>query len=1040
MRIIEAGLKYRKITVMLFVVLIIAGVTGFIAMPRYEDPPFKVLTARVLALYPGAAPDQVEALVTKPLEESINELEDVMVIESSSYNGVSSIIVKLIDTADPEKNWDKLRQKVNEASAKLPPGADAPEVQDELSKTSLLIVHLLAPPGVAPVSLRETAESWEDEIKQVPGVERVETAGLPVNQVQVITDPAALAARGLSWAQMADALQKRNVNIPGGILREGQMGLLVESSGEYKTVEEISDTIIYRQPGGAPVRIKDVAAVERAPARTDVLVETNGRPGVALAVFIKEEYSVSTVEKELQSLMAGLKKNLPPGVETAIVFNQSASVDSNFSELWRELIIGMGMVLLVCLAGLNWRTAIIVSLSIPLSAAIGFGPLSWMGISLHQVTIGALIIALGILVDDAIVVNDNIERHLAMGEGDYAASVTGTREVAVPIFTATVATVSAFAPLMFIPGDIGSFIYALPVVVSVTMLASMIVSLWLTPTMRLWLVKGVKSESTGRSLAFREGLLTPLLERLSVWYEARLASSLKRPGLTVAAAVLISVGALLLLPLVGVQFFPYAERDQFIVDITTPRGYSLDQTAAVAREAAGKAAGKPGVEAVHTYVGRGAPKFYYNEASFARGETVAQLVVVVEKGGPNTTQHLVDELRQGLSGAFPGTTVAVRELEQGPLVGAPIAVRICGDDLSRLKEMADKVSYILKNTPGTVNVHDDMGLDTYTIKVNSSPELTSRYGVAEKDIAYSVRMAVDGLKVSDYREGDNLYPVVLRTGKADEASLEGLSRVWVPSWKSGSVLPLSQVASLDAGWNPGTINRRNMERVITVKAYTDGTLADDILRAASGEIGNVPRPPGYRIQYGGEDEERKKAFASIGRLSLVVGLLIYIIIAMQFYSLTKPAIVFLSIYLAISGAVLGLFITGTPLGFMALLGIVSLSGIVVRNGIVLVDFIEAGLREGMALEEAIRRAGKVRLRPILLTSATAILGLAPMAVMGSSLTRPIAISIISGLFFSTVLTLLVVPNVYLLAEKLLGKNRRPNTGYNTLSAGESGEG
>lgn len=1038
MRIIEAGLKYRKITVMLFMVLIIAGVTSFIAMPRYEDPPFKILTARVLTLYPGAAPDQVEALVTKPLEESINELEDVSVIESSSYNGVSSIIVKLKDTAGPEENWDKLRQKVNGAGTRLPPGADVPEVQDELNKTSLLIVHLLAPPGVSPASLRETAESWEDEIKQLPGVERIETAGIPDNQVQVITDPAALAARGLSWAQLADALQKRNINIPGGILREGQMGLLVESSGEYRSLEEIADTIIYSQSGGAPVRVRDVATVQRAPARTDVLVETNGRPGVALAIFIKEEYSVSDLEKDLQSLMAGLKKNLPPGVETAIVFNQSASVDSNFSQLWRELIIGMVMVLLVCLAGLNWRTAVIVSLSIPVSAAIGFGPLSWMGISLHQVTIGALIIALGILVDDAIVVNDNIERHLALGKGGYAASVTGTREVAVPILTATVATVSAFAPLMFIPGDIGNFIYALPLVVSVTMLASMIVSLWLTPTLRLWVVREGKRGSTGRS-PFRDGFLAPLLERLSVWYEARLAYSLKRPGLTVAAAVLISVGALALLPLVGVQFFPYAERDQFIVDITTPRGYSLYQTAEVAREAAGKAAQKPGVEAVHTYVGRGAPKFYYNEVSFARGETVAQLVVVVEKGSPHTTGHLVDELRKELSGAFPGTTVDVRELEQGPLVGAPIAVRICGDDLSRLKEMADEVSYILKKTPGTVNVHDDMGLDTYTIKVNSSPELTYRYGVAEEDIAYSVRMAVDGLKVSDYREGNDLYPVVLRTGKANEASLEGLSRVWVPSWKSGSVLPLSQVASLDAGWNSGTINRRNMERVITVRAYTDGTLADDILREASGEIENVPRPPGYRIEYGGEDEERKTAFASIGKLSLVVGLLIYIIIAMQFYSLTKPAIVFLSIFLAVSGAVLGLFITGNPLGFMALLGIVSLSGIVVRNGIVLVDFIEVGLREGMTLEGAIQRAGKVRLRPILLTSFTAILGLAPMAVMGSSLTRPIAISIISGLFFSTVLTLLVVPNVYLLAERLLGKNRRQNTGYNILSAGESGE-
>ncbi len=1021
MGLIEAGLKYRKITVLIFAVLVYAGVAGFAAMPRYEDPKFKILTARVLTLYPGAASDQVEALVTKPLEEKINELEDVRVIESSSYNGVSSIIVKLFDTADREKNWDKLRQKVSEAGPLLPPGADAPEVQDELNKTSFMILHLTAPPGLSPVSLRDTVDRWKDAIRQAPGVERIEVAGLPAEEVQVILDPAALSARRLSWTHLADALQKRNASIPGGILREGKMGLLVESAGEYQSLDEIMETVIYQSPGGAAVRVRDVARVEKAPARTDVLVEAGGRPGVALTIFNKAGYSISAVEKDVRARVENLKRDLPPGVEVITAFNQSESVNKKFGDLWRELSIGMGAVFMVCLLGLNWRSAVMVSLSIPVSAAVGFGPLSWMGISLHQVTVGALIIALGILVDDAIVVNDNIERHLAMGSEAYRASVSGTREVAVPILAATVATVSAFAPLMFIPGDIGEFVYTLPVVVSVTMLASMAVSFWLTPTLRYWLVRPGRQEGGGfRGL--REGLLGPALDRLSTWYGARLAATLKRPGTTVAAALFLSVCALSLLPLIGVQFFPYAERNEFLIDISTPRGYSLFETAGVAREVAGRAAGKPGVKGVFTYVGRQVPKFYYNEAPLARGETVAQLLVVVRGGGRQATHGIVRELQSELPGSFPGTRITVRELEQGPPVGTPIAVRICGGDLGRLRELADNVAGVLKRTPGTVNVHDDMGLDSYTIKVSPSPELTSRWGVAERDIAQSVRMAVDGLKITDYRQGDDLYPVVLRTRRADEVRLEDLSGIWVPSWKTGSVLPLGQVASVEAGWTPGTIHRRNLERAVTVKAYTDGTLPDNIIRTASKEIRDIPMPPGYRVEYGGEDEERKKAFASIGRLSVVVGLLIYLIIAMEFYSLVKPAIIFLSIYLALSGAMLGLFVTGTPLGFMALLGIVSLSGIVVRNGIVLVDFIEIGRREGLHLEDAIRRAGKVRLRPILLTSATAVFGLLPMAVMGSSLTRPVAISMIGGLTFSTVLTLIVVPNVYLLAEKVRLKN------------------
>lgn len=1024
MGVFEAGLKYRKITVMIFVIMIYAGITGFMAMPRYEDPQFKITSARILTLYPGAAPDQVEALVTKPLEEKIKEIEDVRSIESSSYNGVSSIIVKISDTAGREKNWDKLRQKVSEAGSLLPPGADTPEVQDDLNKTSSMILHLTAPPGKPPASLRETADRWKDVIKQVPGVEKVEVAGLPEEQVQVILDPSALSARRLSWANLSDALQKRNVSIPGGTLREGRMGLLVESSGEYRSLEEIADTVIYQQPGGAAVRVKDVAAVEMAPARTDVLVETNGKPGVALTIFTKEGYSVSEVEKDVSHRVSQLQRDLPPGAEVATAFNQAESVKNKFGDLRRELLIGMAMVFLVCLMALNWRTAIMVSLSIPISAAVGFGPLSWAGISLHQVTIGALIIAIGILVDDAIVVNDNIERHLAMGSEGYQAALTGTREVSVPILTATVATVSAFAPLALIPGDIGTFVYTLPVVVSVTMLASMAVSLWLTPTLRYWLVRPGRPEQPGAS-PLRSGLLGPALERLSLWYEARLTATLRRPLITLAAALLVSLCALALLPLTGVQFFPYAERAEFVIDISTPKGYSLYETAAVAREAAERAGSKPGVKSVFTYIGRQAPKFYYNETPFARGETVAQLVVAADGGGGHSTHGLVSQLRGELTGLFPGARVTVRELEQGPPVGTPIAVRVCGNDLPTLRRLADSVSGILKQTPGTVNVHDDMGPDTYTIKVNSNPDHTSRWGVAEKDIAYSVRMAVDGLKISDYRRGNDLYPVVLRTGGADGVRLEDLSGIWVPSWKTGSVLPLNQLASVEAGWTSGSISRRNMERVVTVKAYTDGTLPDDILKSSSAKIDTVPLPPGYRIEYGGEDEERQKAFASIGRLSVVVGLLIYVIIAMQFYSLAKPAIVFLSIYLAISGAVLGLFITGTPVGFMALLGIVSLSGIVVRNGIVLVDFIEVGLKDGLPLKEAIRRAGKVRLRPILLTSATAVFGLAPMAVLGSSLNRPIAISMISGLIFSTVLTLIVAPNVYLLVSGI--RRRHQNT-------------
>lgn len=1016
---VEAGLRFRKITVLIFVILIMAGVSGFLTVPRYEDPQFKVFIARVHTFYPGATAEQVEALVTRPLEEKIDELKDIKTVFSSSSSGVSTIYVELTDHADREKTWDDLRRKVNEVRGLLPPGVSEPLVEDELNRTSSLILHLNAPPGEKVTVLREIAENWRDVIKQVPGVEKVEVTGLPAEEVQLILDPGALAARQLSWTHLADAIQKRNVQVPGGVVREGQVALLVESSGEYVTLAEIEETIIYQRPGGAAVKVKDVAEVRLSAARTETLVETNGHPGVALTIFAREGYSVFAFEQDVMRLVGELRPDLPPRIEAVTVFNQSESIQSKFKDLWRELLLGMGAVVLVCMLGLHWRTALIVALAIPVSAAVGFGVLVALGVTMHQITIASLILALGILVDDAIVVNDNIERHLAQGSDRYTAALSGSTEVALPITTATVATVAGFFPLMLLQGNIGEFIRTLPQVVTVTMLASLAVSLWLVPAIRLWAARPSVRVKSSRTSFYHTGLLGFALERLSNWYGARLAVTLRRPWLTVISALCLSAGALVMLPFMGVQFFPYAERNEFVIDVYTTRGSSLHETAAAAREVAATVSARSGVKEVFTYIGQQAPKFYYNEITGDRGEDVAQLLVVAEDRGWQATHDLIKILQDDLAGTIPGARVMVREMEQGPPIGAPVAIRVKGDNIAQLRSLADQIADILRRTPGAMNVYDNMGPDTYTARVNSVPDLTSRWGVAERDIAHSVRLAVRGLEVSVYRDGDKLYPVVLRTSSPDGTGLAGLEELWLPSWKTGSIIPLSQVASVDVGWDTGTINRRDLERSVTVRAYPTGsTLPSSIIREASREINAIPLPPGYSIDYGGENEERNAAFASIGKLSMVVILLIYLIIAMQFYSLTKPLIILLSVYLAIAGAVLGLFLTSTPVGFMALLGIVSLSGIVVRNGIVLIDFIEHGLRHGKSLGEAIEQAGKVRLRPILLTSFTAVGALLPMAIMGGSLWRPMAVSIISGLLFSTVLTLIVVPNAYLLLTKL----------------------
>lgn len=437
---------------------------------------------------------------------------------------------------------------------------------------------------------------------------------------------------------------------------------------------------------------------------------------------------------------------------------------------------------------------------------------------------------------------------------------------------------------------------------------------------------------------------------------------------------------------------------------------------------------EPGVLDVFTYIGQQAPKFYYNETSGNRADNLAHLVVRTE--GRSTTVKLVSKLLQELPGKFPGTRINVRELEQGLPVGAPVAIRIQGEDISKLRELADQVTGILTETPGTLNVFDDMGLDTYTLKVNSSSDYASHWGVSGKDLASSVRLAVEGLHVSDYRFNDKILPIVLRTQESNESSIEDIASLQIPSLKTGTLLPITQIASLEPGWTSAIINRKDLQRVITVRAFTDGTLAEDIVQATSKKIKAIPLPPGYKIEYGGENEYRNDVFLDLGRISIIVVMLIYIMLSIQFHSFITPIIVMLSVFLALSGAVLGLFITGTPIGFMAILGIVSLSGIVVRNGIVLIDFIEIGLRERKSLSDSIVEAGGVRLRPILLTATTAICSLMPMAILGGSLWRPMAVSIISGLIYSTVLTLVIVPNVYLLLSNIINPNNESSNQNN----------
>lgn len=1054
-------IKYRKITLMFFILAVLMGVFSFATLKQRENPEIPITVAKITTVYPGASPEKVEQLVTKPLEDKIKEMDEISEIESVSASNVSNMIIYLKSGVDIERSWQILRQKVQSAESELPDGAHKPEVNDDIAKIAEQIFHLVVETPEEKEGLRPLLEAWKEQLRTVPGVSSVEIVGLPEQEVKVQLDLEKLAGYRLPWTVAVAALQNVDQRVPLGMVEQGNREFLLNLTGEWKTVQDIADTVIYRTPEGAPVRLKDVAEVKIAAKENVESVAYNSKPAVDLVINAEKGVDIPSLQDRIDERMEILREDLPAGVTLQSVFTQKESVEHLFDELGRELLIGMVAVVIVCSLGLTLSTALMVALAIPISIAVGFIPLDVLGIDLNQITIISLVIVLGILVDDAIVVNDNIERRLQLGESPEEAAVEGSREVSISILTATVATAAAFFPLFFLKGDIGNFIRPIPVVISLTLLASMIMSLTIIPIFRKWAEERRRSRGTATIEFKSPGLLGKPLHRLTLYYEKQIYRFLRRPLLTGTIALLVGTSSLGLLPLLGVQYFPNAEREEFMVDINLPSGYTLEMTEQVMEEAAEWAKNQPGVKEVSAYTGRTAPKFFLVEQE-RMGNNTGQLFVKVDRGIAKTGS-LITPWREELERMFPEANVIPRELEQGPPVGAPIAVRISGPDLQELREISQSIKDYLHEIPGAVNISDDMGLNMYTVDLELDKEKASLLGVSERDLSMTVRMATEGLKAGSLEHGDDLLDVVLYSGfdspNAKDAAgvavgdaadgtigqqkLDQISRLMIPT-QSGTLTPLSELVQMKPGWMTKVIHHHDYVRTVTVRGYTDGRLPSEVITELKEKLTGLDLAAGYQYEIAGENKERDEAFAAIGKLSLIVLLLINIIIAMQFYSFSIPLLILSTIYLAGGGALIGLFLTGAPIGFMALMGMVSLSGIVVRNGIVLVEFIEQARHRGLELYDAVAQAGKARLRPILLTMATAVGGLSPMAILGGNLWRPMAMAIIAGLIFSTVLTLIVVPSLYvrlaLWRDGRKEKRERRLAQISSVDAGETGMG
>lgn len=1027
--------EHREVGWMALVAVLTWGCVAYFLLPQQEDPTFSGRIARVITVLPGATALKVEQLVTKRLEKKIAELETIQEISSESREGVSVISLgQRPDRASKiDQEWDKLRAKLGEAD--LPEGCLAPELKTDFGHIVTLLLAVTSPPhknGTPRHSYREfevAADKLEDELRQIASVGRIQKIGAVGEVVSLLVSPQLAHDRGLAVPQIIEALKSRNQLIPGGVFDSGQSSAPVQVAGEVRNVTDLAGTIVGMSPQGEPLHLGDVAEVHRdyenpPPLTVDVLSrpETGGKlsrqRAVLLAVEMRSGENIGEFGRQVNDAIEKVRPQLGDGIEVLTVSDQPKSVAhriGHFSTCFAEAVV---VVILIALLLMDGRAALIVAAAIPLTVAMTLGGMQAAGIPLHQISIAALIIALGMLVDDPVVAADGINRELASGRRREVASWLGPFKLRRAILFATIINIVAFLPLVLLPGDKKTFIYALPVVVTFALVASRIVSMTFIPLLGYYVLRGQRGFEQGGQIrhAFPFSLIDRTLVALLPAYRAMLEGALQRPWLTVAAAYGLLGASFLLTPLFGHQFFPPAERNQLLIDVALPESASLEQTRSVCARIVGLLNGHDEITNAAVFIGGSAPRFYYNVTPKAPGDHLAQFLINTRHA--EAVPELVADLRAALDREISGARCVVKRLEQGPPMETPIQIRISGSDLDTLRHLADKAGKALRDA-GAYKVHDDLGPRLPTLEIAIDQERANALGVLNAQVGLLVRATFAGVKVTELREGDHLIPVQLRLQPDEQLTRDTIPDLRVESL-AGQLVPLRAFAEVKTKAEFATIGHFNRLRTVTVKAYAPGDeLAADALDRARPAIDAIELPTGYRVEYAGEAKELTQSRAEMSRVMLISLSLIALAMVIQFNSLMKSVVVMLSVPLGLIGGFAGLALMHAPLGFMAMLAIVSLAGVIVSHIIVLSDFIEEARLAGMELKPALIRAGLVRMRPVLVTVLATAGGLIPLALTGGELWRPLTAVHIFGLIAATALTLFVLPVLYyLFAGKL----------------------
>lgn len=1013
--IIEWAMHYYQITLLVLAILVGLGVYGLVNMPKQEFPEFTIRQGVVAGVYPGATSAEVEEQLAKPLERYLFTFKEVKKKKtySMSRDGMVYIMVELNDNVNnKDEVWSKIKLGLQNFKSQLPSGVLALIANDDFGDTSALLITLESEDKTYR-ELEKYMETLEDRLRRIESVSNLRRYGMQKEQISVYLDRDKLTAYGLDTRMLLTTLFTQGFTTSGGSLESEELDIPIHFSNTYSSEKEIADQIVYADGSGHMIRLKDIARIVREYPEPDSYIMNNGKKAIILSMEMREGNNIVQYGREVDQILNAFQQELPDSVSIRRIADQPKVVDDSVSSFVRDLFVSIIVVILVMMVLFPFRSAVVAATSIPISIFISIGIMYAVGIPLNTVTLAALIVVLGMIVDNSIIVIDAYLERLDNGMSRWHAAVSSAKNYFSSIFLATLSICIIFFPLLFtMTGQMLDFVNWFPWTITISLMVSLIIAMIFIPLLEHVLIKkGLKAGQKNKGKKKFN-----LLDAVQAVYEKVLAVTFRFPKTTLCFGVLSVVLAVLIMMQLPQRMMPTADRDQFAVEIYLPQGSSLDRTAAVCDSVYALLKQDKRVVSATAFVGMASPRFQATYAPNMGGKNYAQFIVNTTSS--KATVELLDEYTNAYADHFPNAYVKFKQLDY-QIVSFPLEVRFMGDDITALKQSANTLMTALRDIDGLAWLHTNFEEMQPDVRVALDPVESSRLGISKAMAAADMALRYEGLSVGSVWEKDYPLAICLKSEKAkgEKDSFAALGDAYLPTAVPGVSVPLRQVAGIEGGWNEGQIVRRNGVRTLSViaqveRGYNETDMQKRVEKIMDSQV--IPYlPEGVSFEYGGAKESDEEVITPLVEGLLIAVIIVFFFLLISYKKIGLAMAALSSITLCLFGATFGLWISGMEFSLTCVLGVISLIGIVVRNAIMIFDHAQdLRINKHVPVKEAAMDAGKRRMLPIFLTSATTAVGVIPMIISNSSLWTPMGVVICSGTVFAMILAVTILPVFY----------------------------